>query len=108
MSLIEDSKILRIVLIILSQVAYIATLFINALAGSGKGKNHTVLLYIYSVFLYKIDCIYIRSAQTNYFSSVFKDHLRTKQEMCRADTTQKSPLLDGPSLYGVLYIHGYF
>ncbi|XP_056599708.1 uncharacterized protein si:dkey-29d8.3 [Triplophysa dalaica] len=37
MSLIEDSKILRIVLIILSQVAYIATLFINALAGSGKG-----------------------------------------------------------------------
>lgn len=64
MSLIEDSKILRIVLIILSQVAYIATLFINALAGSGKGKNHTVLLYIYSVFFVQ-NRLYLHQKRSN-------------------------------------------
>lgn len=37
MSLIGDHKIVRVFLIVLSQIVYIVTLFINALAGSGKG-----------------------------------------------------------------------
>lgn len=37
MSLLRDHRIVRILLIVLSQFAFIATLIINALAGSGKG-----------------------------------------------------------------------
>ncbi|XP_051734852.1 uncharacterized protein si:dkey-29d8.3 [Ctenopharyngodon idella] len=40
MPLLGDHKILRILLIVLSQLAYIATLIVNALAGSGKGPFH--------------------------------------------------------------------
>lgn len=37
MSLLRDHKIVRILLIVLSQFAYFAALIINALAGPGKG-----------------------------------------------------------------------
>lgn len=40
MSLLRDHKTVRILLIVLSQFAYVAALIINALAGPGKGTYH--------------------------------------------------------------------
>lgn len=42
MSLLRDHKIVRILLIVLSQFAYFAALIINALAGPGKGTQVNV------------------------------------------------------------------
>lgn len=45
MSLLRDHKTVRILLIVLSQFAYVAALIINALAGPGKGTYH---LHLYT------------------------------------------------------------
>lgn len=84
MPLLGDHKILRILLIVLSQLAYIATLIVNALAGSGKGTYVTCLFTdIYELYIHVVSLWLSRSIPAQHWKYITQ--ISDRDHSCRMD-----------------------
>lgn len=83
MPLLGDHKILRILLIVLSQLAYIATLIVNALAGSGKGTYVYLFTDIFELYIHVVSLWLCRSIPSQHWKYIRQ--ILDRDHSCRMD-----------------------